>query len=309
MNKLYLPTPLLQSHSLSRHTGKAIYLKCESLQPSGAFKDRGIGALCSYYASQSVTEFVSSSGGNAGLAVAYAGLALNIPATIVIPKTTPTLMIDKLKAEKATVIVHGENWDESDEFARTLAASDNKAYIPPFDHPKIWEGYVSLIEELHQANLKPDAIIVSVGGGGLYSGLVQGCEKIGWHDVAMITSETTGAASFAKAFKAKKRIRLETIDTVATTLGAKQICQQAFEWSQRHPTFPQIVTDKQAVRACLQFADEHRQLVEPACGAALAIAYENFPILQDYEKIVIIICGGSGVSLSLLQQWKAAFNL
>jgi L-serine/L-threonine ammonia-lyase len=309
MNKLYLPTPLLYSHPLSRLTGKAIYLKCESLQQSGAFKDRGIGALCAYYASQSVTGFISSSGGNAGMAVAYASQVLNIPATIVIPVTTPSLIVTKLRAENATVIVHGDSWDESDQLAREMAASNNLAYIPPFDHPRIWEGYVSIIEEIQADSLKPHAIVVSVGGGGLYSGLVQGCESLGWKDVTLLTAETEGAASFAKSFEAKKRIRLDKIDTIATTLGAKQICQHAFDLSQKHPTIPHIVTDKEAVSACLKFADDHRQLVEPACGAALALAYEQPAALQDFDKIVIIVCGGSGVSLSLLQQWKTKFDL
>lgn len=302
---LSIATPLLYSHPLTRLTGKAVYLKCESLQPSGSFKDRGIGALCEYYAAQSVKGFVCSSGGNAGLAVAYAAQYLKLPATIVLPRNTPQLFVDKLQAEKAIVIKQGDNWDEADEFTRKLAEEEKLAYIHPFDHPQIWAGYTNIIKELQAASFKPDAIIVSVGGGGLYSGLVQGCEAIGWSDVAMITAETEGAASFAGAFFAKKRIRLEKIDTIAKTLGAKQICEQAFELSQKHPTFPQVVTDQEAINACLRFADDHRLLVEPACGAALAIAYEKNPILENYDKIVIIVCGGSGVSLSLLNEWKS----
>lgn len=307
-NTLSIQTPLLCSHSLTRHTGKQIYLKCESLQPSGSFKDRGVGALCQYYAARSPKGFVCSSAGNAGLAVAYAGQFLRLPATIVVPQNTPKLFIDKLQAENATVILQGENWDDADEFARGLAKNENLTYIHPFDHPEIWAGYTNIIKELQAATFKPDAIIVSVGGGGLYSGLVQGCEEIGWSTVSMITAETEGAASFATAFQEKKRIRLDKIDTIAKTLGAKQICQQAFELSQKHPTFPRLVTDKQAINACLRFADDHRLLVEPACGAALAIAYEKDPILANYDKIVIIVCGGSGVSLSLLNEWKSKYN-
>lgn len=305
MNSLFQATPLLHSHVLSRLCGKAIYLKCESLQPSGSFKDRGIGALCAYYATQAAKGFICSSAGNAGLAVAYAGEALGIPTTIVIPQSTPKLMLKKLQAENATVIVHGETWDEADQQARKLATELSLTYIHPFDHPMIWKGYTSLIQELQQAACQPDAIVVSVGGGGLYTGLVQGCEQLGWHDVVMITAETEGAASFAQAYQQKKRIKLDHINTVARSLGAKQICQQAFDWSQKHPTIPQTVTDQQAVQACLRFADDHRLIVEPACGAALAIVYENFPVLKSFDKIVVIVCGGSVISLELLNSWKS----
>ncbi len=304
MNKLSIATPLIYSHSLSTMSGRNIYLKCEMMQPSGSFKDRGIGALCLHYAGHEVPGFISSSGGNAGLAVAYASQVLNIPATVIVPETTPQIMVKRLEAEKATVIIHGENWDAADAMAKSVAREKHFAYIPPFDHPLIWQGYMPIIEEIKQQMGKPDAIVVSVGGGGLYTGLVQGLEAHGWQDVAIITAETVGAASMATAVKEKQRVRLESINTVATTLGAKQICEQAFVWTQKHPTYPQTVTDKEAVNACLNFANDHRFLVEPACGAALAVVYEKRGILQHYNNVAVILCGGSGVNLALLEKWK-----
>ncbi len=309
MNKLSITTPLIYSHSLSELSGRNIYLKCEMLQPSGSFKDRGIGALCLHYASMNVPGFISSSGGNAGLAVAYASQFLKIPAIVIVPETTPAIMVKRLEAEKATVIVEGENWDAADARAREIAAEKKFAYIPPFDNPIIWQGYMPIIEELKAQMPKPDAIIVSVGGGGLYSGLVQGLEAYSWEDVVMITAETEGAASLATAFKENKRVRLPTIKTIATTLGAKQICQQAFDLMQKHPTHPQTLTDKEAVNACLQFANDHRFLVEPACGAALAVVYEQREVLKQFKNVVVILCGGSGVNLALLEKWKTQFGL
>lgn len=309
MKKLSIATPLLHSHPLSRLSGRQIYLKCEMLQPSGSFKDRGIGALCLHYAKQHVAGFISSSGGNAGLAVAYASQVLKIPATVIVPETTPAIMVKRLETEQATVIVAGENWDAADSMARDIAEQKHFAYIPPFNHPIIWQGYEPIIDEIKAQIPKPDAIIVSVGGGGLYSGLVQGLHDHGWEDVVMITAETEGAASLAGAMKAKQRIRLDSIHTIATTLGAKQICEQAFAWTQKHPTYPQTVTDKEAINACLQFANDHRFLVEPACGAALAVVYDQHEILNQYQNIVVILCGGSGINPSLLAKWQKQFDL
>jgi L-serine/L-threonine ammonia-lyase len=274
MKSLHIHTPLLLSHPLSQMMGSNIFLKLEALQPSGSFKDRGVGALCLHYAKQNVNGFISSSGGNAGMAVAFASKSLNIPAKVIIPKTTAPIMVKKLQAESVEVIIEGDNWDAADAFARDIATKEGFAYIPPFDHPVIWQGYHSLINELQQDEEKPDAIIVSVGGGGLFSGLAQGLHSIGWQDVALITAETSGAASLANAVKENKRIRLDKIDTIAVTLGAKQICQEAFDWTHKSRVLPQVVTDKEAVNACLQFANDHRLLVEPACGASLAVLYE-----------------------------------
>lgn len=307
-NLPYSHTPLILSHPMSALTGNNIYLKLEALQPSGSFKDRGIGSLCYHYAEQHTKGFISSSGGNAGLAVAYASRALNLPAKVIVPKTTPAILIEKLRAENAEVFVRGDIWDDADAIARKMATDEDLTFIPPFDHPVIWHGYTSLIEELRQDEVKPDAIIVSVGGGGLYTGLIQGLYAIGWQDVTMITAETLGAASLATAMKEKKRIRLEKIETIATTLGAKQICQEAFDWTQKHPTFPQTVSDKEAVNACLRFSEDHRLLVEPACGASLAVVYEKRPVLSQFKNLVVIVCGGSGVNLPLLAQWQLEFN-
>lgn len=306
---LYTQSPLILSHSLSQLTGKNIYLKVEALQPSGSFKDRGVGSLCEHYAQQNVAGLVCSSGGNAGLAVAYASNYLNIPATIIVPSSTPENMIEKIRAENVNIEIIGKIWDEADEAAQKLAKSKNYAYIPPFNHPIIWQGYTSIIEELYASHLKPDAIIVSVGGGGLYSGLVLGLKKYGWFETTMITAETTGAASFATSFENQKRTKLTEVSTIAVTLAAKQICEQAFNLSQGHPTQPQVVSDQEAVRACLNFADDHRLLVEPACGAALAIPYFKKNALEKFENIVVIVCGGNGVSLDLLNQWRSNFCL
>lgn len=305
---LYITTPLLHSHPLSALTHQSVYLKCESLQPSGSFKDRGLGKLCEHYAEQNAKGFVCSSGGNAGLAVAYASKRLQLPATIVIPTTTPPIMVQRLKAEGVEVVVTGKDWNAADSVARTLVETHHYAYIPPFDHPIIWEGHATLVHELKESNIKPDAIIVAVGGGGLLCGIAQGLHEVGWQDVAIITAETQGAASLAESVKAHQRITLPAINTIAVTLGAKQICQRAFDWTTQHRIIPQTVTDAAAVKACLTFADDHRLLVEPACGAALALLYDQHSVLKEFKTIVVIVCGGSGVSLGLLQDWKAQFS-
>lgn len=310
MIKLYEHTPLVHSLELSEMTGSQIYLKMEAYQPSGSFKNRGIGYICAHYAKEEGAKcFVSSSGGNAGLAVAYSGRMLKVPVKVVIPTTSPQLMVEKIRREAAQVIIHGEDWNAADVLARELAQEAGHFYISPFDHPLIWKGHSSMVHEIKECGIKPDAIVVAVGGGGLLCGVIQGLHDAGWNDVPVFTAETEGAASFAKSVEAGELVTLYAIRTIATSLGARKVAQQALEWSRIHPIFPHVVTDKQAVEAVLKFADQHRILVEPACGAALSLLYERKIDPQTYKNIVVVVCGGSGVTRDLIDVWKEKVGL
>lgn len=304
MISLYIDSPFLESSSISKQTGRRIFLKMEALQPTGSFKIRGIGHLCLQLAKEGARRFVTSSAGNGGLAVAYAGRKLNIPVTVVVWSTIEEMTREKLQSEGAEIVVHGHDWMEANRFAQSMCGEKGVCFVHPFDHPLIWEGHASLIHEVKAAGIKPDAIVVAVGGGGLLCGVIQGLHEVGWSDVTVFTAETTGAASLAESMKAGKVITLDKIDTVALSLGARRVAEQAFEWTKRHPVIPLVVDDAQAVNAVFKFADDQRILIEPACGAALAVVYSKNPQLMNYEKILIVVCGGCNVSLDLLDKWK-----
>jgi L-serine/L-threonine ammonia-lyase len=125
----------------------------------------------------------------------------------------------------------------------------------------------------------------------------------GWHDVPVIAAETEGAASLAAAVAAQRPVALERITSIATSLGALKVCDEAFRWSSRHPIHSAVVTDQDAIRACLAFANELRVLVEPACGTALAAVEQGSAPLDRCENIVVIACGGSAVSTAALCEW------
>lgn len=305
MNPLYINTPLIASRTLSQHLGSEVMLKVELLQPSGSFKNRGIGHYCLKAARDGIRAFISASGGNAGLAVAYSGRELGIPVTVVIPETTPSFMREKIMAEGATVIVHGANLNDASLFAKNLAEQKNGLFISPFDHPAIWEGHASLVHEIARAGKKPGAMILSVGGGGLLCGVVQGLHEVGWKDVPVITVETEGAASFAKSMEEDRLVTLDTIKTVATSLGLKRVTDQAFRYAKKHPIHPFVVSDKEAIDASLRFLDDHKLLLEPACAVCLVPIYKKEPFLQQFGSIHVVLCGGNVITLELLQKWKA----
>ena len=92
-------------------------------------------------------------------------------------------------------------------------------------------------------------------------------------------------------------------------LGARTVAAEALAWTRRHPITSWVVTDAEAVEACVRFADDHRVLVEPACGAALAAVYGRAEPLDGRDPIVVIVCGGAGVSRRLLEQWSQAIRV
>ncbi len=304
-NKLYLKTPLLRARSLSRALGKEVYLKMEMLQPSGSFKNRGIGELVRFYHQEGKKGIIAASGGNAGLAAAFAARKLLMKAKVVIPKSTPDFMKKKIESEGAEVIVHGENWNKSQEYAAELLSDPTYGFVSPFNHPKIWEGHSTLMNEIQEKIPEPDAILLSVGGGGLLCGVAEGCDRLSWKS-EIVAVETEGAASFYASMEQGEPVVLKELDTVASSLASKSVTPQALEWAKKRPIHPVTVTDASTLQSLVTFAEEERLLVEPACGAALAPLYEKAPYLDNYQSIVVILCGGNLVNQDLMQEWTGA---
>ncbi|MBA1209654.1 MULTISPECIES: pyridoxal-phosphate dependent enzyme [Pseudomonas] len=303
---LHIPTPLIESRPLSLAADCTVWLKLEALQPCGSFKLRGVAHACEFHHGRGAKRFVSSSGGNAGLAVAYVGRKLGLPVTVVVPETTTARAQQLLRLEDAEVIVHGQSWQEANALALSLMG-DDAAFIHPFDDPLLWEGHASLVDEVAEAGIKPDAVVLSVGGGGLLSGVVQGLQRNGWADVPVLAVETQGAASLHAAIEAGELVTLERLDTIATTLGAKQVAEHAFLCTQEHPVQSLLVSDRQALEACERFLLDHRLLVEPACGAALAVGYDA-GALASYRNVLVVVCGGATATLAQIQAWRAALE-
>jgi L-serine/L-threonine ammonia-lyase len=303
MQSLHVATPIWESRPLSAAVGAPVLLKMEAFQPAGSFKSRGMGAACRAAWEAGATRVVCSSGGNAGYAVAYGGRQLGLGVTIVVPQTTSARSKDLIRGEGADLLIHGESWDDAHAYALELVRQGESVYVHPFDDPLVWHGHASMIHEIAEAGVKPGAIVVSVGGGGLLCGLVEGLHELGWKDIPVLAVETAGAASFAASVQAGRLVTLDKVTSIAITLGARTVTPRALEWTRHHPIASWVVSDRAAVDACLRFADDHRVLVEPACGAALAAGYGRAKPLEGREPVVIIVCGGAGVNRELLEHW------
>ncbi|KAI0169651.1 pyridoxal-phosphate dependent enzyme [Hypoxylon sp. FL1284] len=342
--KLYIETPCIPSAPLSRAAGCNIFLKLENLQPSGSFKSRGIGHLMQQemLARQNV-HFYCSSGGNAGLAAATSAAVLGQPCTIVVSMRTNARMMDKIRLLGAEVHQAGAHWAEADAYLRTelLAKDPAGVYVPPFDHPAIWAGASTLVAEL-AAQLPPasvlDAVVCNCGGGGLLCGIMEGVEKhfpsssssssssssaSSGSDARpkVLAAETAGADSLAASVRAGALVTLPGITSAATSLGAPRVAARAFRWASERPDLLKsvVVSDAEAVAAAARFADDARMLVEVACGATLATLYNGAlrravgagDSDEEWRRrnVVVIVCGGSDVSLEILAAYKEKFGV
>jgi L-serine/L-threonine ammonia-lyase len=308
------------------HTSSQIYLKLETLQPSGSFKSRGIGQFLLSHLSKTTDSherekihFYSSSGGNAGLACVCAAVTLGAPATVVVPMSTSSYMMSKIRAAGAAeVIQFGASWVEADTRLREVIVPQARSrgeipvYVPPFDAQEIWNGHATVVEELleqlpHEAG-PPDALVCSVGGGGLFCGLMQGLDAAKLPDVKVLAVETEGAHSLAFSLEQNRLATLPAITSLAGSLGARTVAAQAFAFAQRDSVSSVVLKDADAMEGCIRFADDERIMVELACGVCLALCYngrlrEFAPYLTKSSKVVIIVCGGSNVTAGMLSKW------
>jgi len=289
---LYSRTPLFRSHQLLKKAGLHVFYKMECYQPSGSFKIRGIEKLCRHFMEHGKTSFIIPSGGNAGYSLAFAGKQLGAAVKVIVPESTSSVLIEKIRTLDAEVEVHGKVWDDANGYAQTLVAEGGYTFIHPFDHPLLWQGHSSIIDECAELMPEPDKLVVAVGGGGLLSGIFEGMKRNGWNKATVVTAETEGAASFLKSWTEKKVIALDEIKTIAGSLAAKKVCLNAIEMANNFNVSPFIVSDAGAIKACGNFLNEYNVLVEPACGAALAYPYYAAEQANADEQVLIIACGG-----------------
>ena len=235
-------------------------------------------------------------------------------------------MIARLKAAGATeVIQHGESWQNADTYLREEILGKLKdegevdgVYVPPFDHPLIWDGNATMIEEIKSQLSggefeKPDVVICSVGGGGLLSGVCQGLDRVGWSDVQLLAMETVGADSLGKSLEKGERITLSAITSIATSLGAVRVAEQTFKCGQRQNVTSVVLSDAEAAMGAWRLADDERLLVDPECGVSVAPCYGGrlrkiLPWLGDQHQVVIVACGGSAVTVEKLAEWRQTYG-
>jgi L-serine/L-threonine ammonia-lyase len=294
---LYENTPIRISPRLNSEISKEVYFKMECHQPTRSFKIRGMDHLVREQTALGIDRFIASSGGNAGYSLAYCTKRYGAFLKVFVPVTTPSDMVKRIQSEGVQVEIVGESWDEAHAAASDYAIATHSYYVSPFDDPLLWSGHSTLVHECVDHIHQPDLIVLSVGGGGLMCGVLHGLRNSPWAETPVLAMETHGAASLAAALKAEKVVDFGPITSDARSLGARRVALTALNWAMEEKVKTAAVTDEEAWDACRKFADDFQVLVEPACGASLATVYNRVDLLGSANRILVIACGGAGVTM------------
>lgn len=311
-----------------------ILLKNELEQPSGSFKLRGIGYLIhrsiirARNMQKSSIEVFASSGGNTGLAAAYSANFYNVPCTVVVPTFAMANIVEKLMLFGAKVVVQGRTISEADEHARKLMAKCDSNVYPiychPFDNPLIWEGHSQMIDEIFDNQLtdeearKVRGVVCSVGGGGLYNGIMKGLKDNG-SQASCLLVETAQAPTLSESINAGAVMTLKSVNSVATSLACTYVSQETLEYYKDQSTnksFLRVIDDLDAIKGSVAFHRDFSKVIEPACGAALSVAYDQLdflnqaiPDLSKDDIVVVVVCGGSCVNDQTLGYYNEMLRL
>ncbi|MCF3101851.1 serine/threonine dehydratase [Streptomyces roseoverticillatus] len=270
------------------------WLALEFMQHTGSFKARGAWNFLAAHREAGTLPpagVTIASGGNAGLACAWAARQQGLPATVFLPGNAPQVKVDRLRGYGADVRLAGTEYAEAlaacEEFARTTGALASHAY----DHPLIAAGAGTLLDEIRAAVPGLDTVVVAVGGGGLFAGVAAAARH---HGIRTVAVEPAGSRALHAALEAGHVVDV-TVDSVAAdALGARRVSETALA-AARHADVTSLLVPDEAVTAARQALwDERRIAVEPAGATALAALTPGGPYVPaEDETVTVVLCGAN----------------
>ena len=289
-------TPMLHSRTLSEIVGAEVWLKFENLQFTSAYKERGaLNKLLQLSGEERSRGVIAASAGNHSQAVAYHARRLGIPATIVMPESTPTVKVTKTEGYGATVVLHGDMFDDAYAKARELALEKGYVFVHPFDDPNIIAGAGTIALEMLDDAPDLDAIVVPIGGGGLMSGIAIAARAIK-PDIELIGVEAELYPSMKCAIEGC-HMPLGG-DTLAEGIAVKQPGELTSRILGEHANEVMLVSERDIERAVAMLADLEKTVVEGAGAAGLAAMLSD-PGRFRGKKVATPLCGGN-VDMHLL---------
>jgi threonine dehydratase len=285
-------TPIVD---VSAAAGRPLFLKCENLQPAGAFKIRGAYNMVAQLSdAERRAGVITYSSGNHGQAMALAARTLGAPAVVVMPTTAPRVKIDGARALGAEVILAGTTSSERRSRAEAEAAARGLTMVPPFDHEWIIAGQATAGLEILEQRPDVAAVLVPIGGGGLAAGVAAAIKQTR-PDVAVIGVEPVGAAAMKASVDAGHPVTLAKTATIADGLMPVRPGDLTFAHVQRFVDHVITVEDPDIIKAVLWIFANARLVAEPS-GATTTAAVLSGALdaaLPIAGPIVAIVSGGN----------------
>ena len=285
-------SPCPYSLNLSRLCGCEIYCKLDHLQVTGSFKERGARNKLKLLSEQERRAgVIAVSAGNHGLGLAYHGRDLGIPVTVVMPRWAPLVKVSNCRSFGATVILHGEAYDEAKKYALQLAEQKGLIYVPGFDDPAIISGQGTMGLEILEDVPDVDAVIVPIGGGGLISGVGVAIKALR-PQVRIIGVEAQNAPTMYESLKAGQVVRIPTKPTLADGLAIAEAGKLCLELTKEVVEQIFLVDEVQIATSVLRLLELEKTVVEGAGAVPLAAAM-NKSLKLAGKKVVLCLCGGN----------------
>lgn len=283
-------TRLVYSEYYSNLTGNKVYFKPENMQYTGAYKVRG-----AYYKISTLTEeergrgLITASAGNHAQGVAYAARIYGVRAVIVMPTSTPIIKINRTKSYGAEVVLYGDVYDESCEYAMKLAEENGYTFIHPFDDLDVATGQGTIAMEIIKELPTVDYILVPIGGGGLATG-VSTLAKMLNPKIKVIGVEPAGANCMQVSLEKGEVTTLPGVNTIADGTAVKTPGSRIFEYIRQNIDSIITVEDDELIVAFLDMVENHKMVVENS-GLLSAAALKHLDV--SGKKIVSILSGGN----------------
>lgn len=297
-------TPAPYSVTLSREAGCALFLKLETLNVTGSFKERGaLNRLLLLTEAERARGVITASAGNHAQGVAYHASSRGIRATICMPQFTPLVKVSATKAWGAEVVLYGNNFDEALEEARRRERDEGLVFVHSFDDDAVIAGQGTIGLELLEQVPDLDAVVVPVGGGGLIGGIacaVKSAVKESRPSIRVVGVQTVALPCMQAALAAHHPVLLPGAPTIADGIAVRQAGVRTLELAEKYVDEIVTVDDEEIARAILRLLETQKLLAEGA-GAAGVAALLHKKVSLEGQNVAVII-GGGNIDVTLLSR-------
>jgi threonine dehydratase len=297
-----IESPLEAAPRLSRRLGNQVLLKREDLQSVFSFKLRGAYNKVAHLSESAARRgVICASAGNHAQGVALAAHRRGVPATIVMPQTTPQIKVQAVMDLGGEVVLHGDGYDAAFDRAQELVRERNLVYVHAFDDPDVIAGQGTIaVEVLRQSSGDIDAVFVPVGGGGLIAGIAVYIKYL-YPRVRIVGVEPTDANAMYESLQAGKRVILERVGLFADGVAVKRVGEETFALARQFVDEIVLVNTDEMCAAIQDIFEDTRTIVEPS--GALAVAGIRKCVARDgwRDKRLVAINSGANVNFDRLR--------
>jgi threonine dehydratase len=292
-------TPLIASEPAKRRLGPGqVSFKLECLQVTGSFMARGASSKLKLLSQSEIERgLVTASGGNHGLAIAYAGWLIGRPSTIFVPENVSPAKAAKIKTWGAELVITGAAWDDSNRAALAHVERTGATYVHPFADPAIMAGQGTIALELAEQDPEIETLVVAIGGGGLISGIATAARAL-HPKLRIIGVEPVGAPTLHASLAAGRVVELKEITTTVPTMAARKTEEINFEIVRRLVADVVLVSDEEMREAAKWLWFESGLAVDLSGAASVAALLSGRIAAPAGSKVCALVCGAGADGIS-----------